>query len=124
MNDKQNPTRYFHGGHDGLLVGEYILPPAETGADNMADLNPLLRKDRVYITTNIASAMFFASAARNPMVYEVTPEGGVEDDPDSNEKGVSFACLKAKIIALHTVPEAVVQRNRLQMRVAGPVPKP
>ena len=124
MNDKPEPTRYFHGGNDGLLVGEYILPPAETGADNMADLNPLLRKDRIYVTTNIAGAMIFASAARNPMVYEVTPEGGIENDPDSNEKGVSFACPKAKIIALHTVRDAVVQRKRLQMQAAGPVPKP
>jgi len=126
MNDKQDPRnrRYYHGGNAGLPIGQYILPPAETGADNMADLNPLLRKDRVYVTKDIAGAMFFASRARNPIVYEVTPVGELEDDPDHNIKGIPFACPKAEIIGLHSVPEAVVRRNRLQMLVARPVAKP
>jgi hypothetical protein len=90
----------------------------------MADLNPLLRIDRVYVTKDIAGAMFFASRAHNPTVYEVTPEGDIEDDPDYKTPGISFACPKAKIIALYNVPDEVIRRNRLQMISAPPVPKP
>ncbi|WP_051311017.1 NAD(+)--rifampin ADP-ribosyltransferase [Bradyrhizobium sp. Cp5.3] len=124
MYDAQDPRnkRYYHGGNSGLLVGQYILPPEETGAAGMPN-NPLLRKDRVYITKDIAGAMFFASGARSPIVYEVQPEGELEDDPDHRIKGISFACPKAKIIALHSVPEAVVRRNRNQMIAAPSVPK-
>jgi hypothetical protein len=122
MNDEQDPRnkRYYHGGDGGLQVGEYILPPNDTGKDNMVGLNPLRRKDRAYMTKDIAGAMFFASRSTKPMVYEVTPEGDIEDDPDHKTTGISFACPKAKIIGLHSVPEAVVRRNRLQMMAARP----
>jgi hypothetical protein len=126
MSDELTQTmkRYYHGGNGGLLVGTYILPPAETGTKSMADFNSLLRKDRVYITTDIAGAMFFASAADYPIVYEVTPEGNMEDDPDHKTQGISFACPKAKIIAFHKVPDEVIQQNRLRMIAAPPVAKP
>ena len=120
----QTKKRYYHGGNGGLLVGTYILPPAETGAKSTADFNPLLNKGRVYITTDIAGAMFFASASDNPIVYEVTPEGNIEDDPDHKTQGVSFACPKAKIVAFHKVPDEVIQQSRLQMIAAPPVAKP
>jgi hypothetical protein len=120
----QTKKRYYHGGNGGLLVRQYILPPAETGVESMADLSPLLRIDRVYVTKDIAGAMFFASRAHNPTVYEVTPEGDIEDDPDYKTPDISFACPKAKIIALHNVPDEVIRRNRLQMIAAPPLPKP
>jgi hypothetical protein len=94
-------------------LGDYILPPNDTGKDNMIGLNPLQKKDRVYVTKEIAGAMWFASRSDSPMVYEVTPEGGL--DPDHKRKGISVACPKAKIIALHNVPDSVARRNRLQM---------
>jgi hypothetical protein len=117
MSDEHDPRRkrYYHGGNAGLVIGQYILPPIETGKDNMVGLNPLRREDRVYVTKDIAGAMFFASRADKPIVYEVTPEGDIEDDPDHNARGISFSCLKGKIIGLHNVPDYVVRRNRLQM---------
>jgi Rifampin ADP-ribosyl transferase len=117
MNDEKDPrnNRYYHGGDGGLKIGDYILPPNDTGKDNMIGLNPLRKKDRVYVTKEIAGAMWFASRSDSPMVYEVTPEGGLEDDPDHKRKGISFACPKAKIIGLHNVPDSVARRNRLQM---------
>jgi hypothetical protein len=126
MNDAQDPRnkRYYHGGGAGLLVGQYILPPDVTGKDNMAGLNPLRKKDRVYVTKDIAAAMFFASASASPMVYEVTPEGDIEDDPDHRKKDISFACPKAKIIAIYEVPNDVVRRNRLQMIAVPPLANP
>jgi hypothetical protein len=105
-------------------VGDYILPPNQTGKDNMMGLNPLRRKDRVYITKEIAGAMFFASGSDNPLVYEVEPEGELEDDPDHKGKGISFACPKAKIVGFHNIPDYVVQRNRLQMIAARTGRKP
>jgi rifampin ADP-ribosylating transferase len=118
MTDEKDPRnkRYYHGGDDGLKIGEYILPPNDTGKDNMIGMNPLRRKDRVYLIKDIAGAMWFASRSDNPMVYEVTPEDDLEDDPDHKIKGISFACPKAKIIALHNVPPDVILRNRLQMQ--------
>jgi hypothetical protein len=82
MNDAQDPRnkRYYHGGDAGLPVGQYIRPPDVTGKDNMIGPNPLRKKDRVYVTKDIAAAMFFASGSNNPMVDEVTPEGDIEDD--------------------------------------------
>lgn len=96
MNDEQDPRnkRYYHGGDAGLLVGQYIEPPNVTGKDNTVGLNPLRNKDRVYVTKDIAGAMFFASRSDSPTVYEVTPEGEIEDDPDHRAKGISFACPK------------------------------
>jgi Rifampin ADP-ribosyl transferase len=121
MTDEQDPRnkRYYHGGDAGLVVGDYILPPDVTGKDNMVGLNPLRKKDRVYVTKDIAGAMFFASRSDSPMVYEVTPEGDVEDDPDHRTKGISFACPKAKIIGFHNIPDYVIQRNRRQMNTSS-----
>jgi hypothetical protein len=67
--------------------------------------------------------MWFASASDNPLVYEVTPEGTLEDDPDHKGTGVSFACPKAKIIAIYNVPDYVVLRNRRQMYAIANPPK-
>jgi rifampin ADP-ribosylating transferase len=106
--------RYFHGGNRKLQVGEYVLPPSETGVRGMGELNPLCRDDRVYVTRNIVDARFFASASPSPVVYEVVPEE-IEPDPDCNEPGVSFACQRAKIIAIHKIPGTVVKKNRKMM---------
>jgi hypothetical protein len=43
MNNEQDPRnkRYYHGGDDGLLVGQYIEPPNVTGKDNIGGIKPL-----------------------------------------------------------------------------------
>src|SRR5262245_58057620 len=106
MTDAQDPRnkRYYHGGDAGLEVGQYILSAKEIGKDNMIGLNPLHQTDRVYVTKDIVGAMFFASGHKTPTVYEVTPEGDLEDDPDHKTRAISFACPKAKIIAIYNVP--------------------
>jgi hypothetical protein len=117
MMDVYDPRRkrFYHGGEAGLRVGDYILSPKEVGKDNMIGLNPLHSEDRVYLTKNIGDAMYFASRSDNPLVYEVTPIGELEDDPDFPTAGVSFACPKAKIIALYSIPPAVIQFCRQKM---------
>ena len=118
MSDEHDPRnkRLFHGGADGLKVGEYILPPKDTGNDNMGGRNPLRREDRVYLTKSIGDAWCFASASNKPRVYEVIPTGELEDDPDIKTKGISFACPKAKIIALYDEPPGIVEYCRQMMR--------
>ena len=115
--------RYFHGGNRKLRVGDYLLPPTETGVLGTSDLNPLCRRDRVYLTQSIDGAQFFASAALSPVVYEAVPEGEIEADPDCTEPGVSIACQKAKIVAIHKIPGKVIKKNKKRMRAAAATPQ-
>jgi hypothetical protein len=108
-------TRYFHGGSKGLRVGGYILPPGTTKALSTSDLVFTAgnhRTDRVYVTTVFRDAQRFASPNKKPVVYEVEPEGTLEDDPDAEQSGHSYACEKAKIIAIHKVPGKVIKKAR------------
>ncbi|MGO9681447.1 MAG: NAD(+)--rifampin ADP-ribosyltransferase, partial [Beijerinckiaceae bacterium] len=108
-------TRYFHGGNKGLHVGEYLLPPATTKALSTSDLVDTRgnhRTDRVYVTTVYTDAQMYAAPNGKPVVYEVEPEGSLEDDPDDTLSGRSYACEKAKIISIHKVPGKVVKKVR------------
>jgi hypothetical protein len=92
-------VRYFHGGKRGLAVGGYILPPSETKVPSTPDcgeMGGLHRKDRVYVTTALVDAQFYAAASHDPIVYEVEPQGILEDDPDCLGPGRIYACEKAK----------------------------
>jgi hypothetical protein len=65
--------------------------------------------------SNEPNGVRLASRSGSPTVYEVTPEGEIEDDPDHKSTGISFACSRAKIIGFHNIPAEVIQRNRRQM---------
>lgn len=105
---------YFHGGNRGLRVGDFILPPATTGRASTSDLiaNNVHRRDRVYVTPDVGGASLYASVQPLPTVYEVVPEGALEPDPDCSDPGLSFACPRAKIIAVHKVPGKVIKKAR------------
>lgn len=101
-------TKYYHGGRRGLTQ---ILPPSQTKekcANDYFKNNPMVaRRDRVYITTDMACAMLFA--AMDPfgkgVVYEVEPVGPVDIDPDFlGEEKISFQCSEAKIIRVASKP--------------------
>ena len=114
--------RYFHGGGRGLSVGAYVLPPSVTKVRAVSDYAPmggLHRKDRVYVTTELSDAQLFAAASRKPVVYEVEPIGTLEDDPDCRLPGRSYACEKAKIIAIHKVPGSLVKKARKVLLTKG-----
>jgi rifampin ADP-ribosylating transferase len=73
------------------------------------------RKDRVYVTTELNTAKFFAagnSALSEPAVYEVEPVGDLEEDADRKEPGLSFACEKAKILSVHKVAGKDIKKAR------------
>ncbi|MCU1287757.1 MAG: hypothetical protein JWO13_4107 [Acidobacteriales bacterium] len=42
----------------------------------------------------------------------------IEADPDCTEPGVSIACQKAKIVAIHKIPGKVIKKNQKRMRAA------
>jgi hypothetical protein len=109
--------RYFHGGKRGLQVGDYILPPAETGLVSVAGSNNLnYRPDRVYVTSSIDVARYFGSGyLGKEIVYEVVPDEELALDPDDTRPGSSFACPKARIIAIHKIPGKVIKKHQKAM---------
>jgi hypothetical protein len=115
-------VRYFHGGGRGLSVGGYILPPSVTKVQSTSDyaaMGGLHREDRVYVTTELADAQFFAAASQKPIVYEVEPQGVFEEDPDCRRPARSYACEKAKIIAIHKVPAETIVNARKMLLTKG-----
>ena len=111
----EKKVTYFHGGNRGLHVGDFILPPSETGVTCMAHAHH--RKDRAYITPDIVDANFYASDPDHdhPVVYVVKPIGEIEPDPDCNRPGGSFTCEKAEIIAIRSIPGKVIKKARKAM---------
>jgi hypothetical protein len=95
------------------LVG---LPGGRAGGKDQRACR-LAKKDRAYITPSIVDAYFYASDPDNhkPVVYVVKLEGEIEPDPDCNRPGGSFACRRAKIIAIKKVPGNVIMKNRKAM---------
>lgn len=99
--------RYFHGGPPGLTQ---IKPPSLTGE---AGLRPygtsdVSRPDRVYVTTDFASALMYAVGhpSGQGVVYQVEPISPLEHDPDCTERGLSYACRGARVIKVYPVSDA------------------
>lgn len=96
-------TRYYHGGVRGLRRGDKILPPCTTGNSTLLEyareINPNCdqRDDKIYLTTDKKWARLFAAALPRGDVYEVIPDGELEDDPDCLEKGLSYQCQSGTI---------------------------
>jgi len=117
---------YFHGGKRGLAVGGYILPPSTTkvlSAPDFVAMGGVHRRDRVYVTTDLVAAQLYAvsnsGAGQKPTVYEVAPEGDLEPDPDCRHAERSYACEKAKIIAIHNVPGKLIKKARRVLLTRG-----
>jgi len=114
--NKKPTTRYYHGGNRGLKVGQFILPPSETGKESASDFGAekVHRKDRVYVSARLEDAQFFASGSKTPVVYEVEPDGEIEPDPDC-KVGVTFSCVKAKIVGIHNVRGKTIKKFKKMM---------
>jgi hypothetical protein len=104
---------FFHGGNRGLRVGDFILPPCETGRLSTSDLVPnrVHRRNRIYVTPNKMAACLHACAHAQPTIYEVVPEE-LEPDLDCSDPGLSFASPRAKIVAIHKVPGKIIKKTR------------
>jgi hypothetical protein len=107
---------FFHGGPPGLRE---ILPPTRTGvmstldAARMATIEPggdatlaarseaVIRRDRVYLTSDPDEASLFASmnpSGQPGVVYEVEPIGDVEPDPDYSGPASVVHCRRARVL--------------------------
>jgi len=102
-----------------MKVGDYILPPSETGRNSASDFGAQVvhRKNRVYVSIRLSDAQFFASGSQKPIVYEVEPQGELAPDPDCSS-GVSFTCPKAKIISVHKIPGKIIKKHQKAVRRA------
>lgn len=96
-------VRYYHGGVRGLKQGDKILPPCTTGNSTLLqyakEINPNCdqRDDRVYLTTHKKTARMYAACLPRGDIYEVIPDGEIEDDPDCLIKGISYQCQSGTI---------------------------
>lgn len=100
-----NTTTYFHGGFPGLKPGELVLPASYTGHPRAIDFvddpqKDLVRRDRVYLTTDAAGASIYAAFYPKPpgWLYVVDPIGELEPDPDCTQPGLSFQTTKARVL--------------------------
>lgn len=106
---------YFHGGISGLYSGDRILPPSVTGLPSSADFAhgmeelaaKVVRRDRVYLTTNVEVARMWAGLhpdgdrKRGGDVYRVIPDGDVEPDLDyTGDDGMSVQAASALIVGI------------------------
>lgn len=109
-------SSYFHGGAPGLRVGDYVLPPTETGAPSLASYGAagLCRRDQVYVATDVNADVMYAAThpSGHGKVYQVEPVGAVTADPDCKVPGLSYGCAKARIVAVMSVRGKLLKRVR------------
>lgn len=102
--------KLYHGGFGGLRVGDYVLPPDETGVASTASYGAagVCRTDRVYLTTADGAATLIACLhpSGRGKYYEVEPCGDLEDDSDCDLPGLSYACAKARVTKVFQIPRA------------------
>ncbi len=93
--------RCYHGGPAGRKVGDWLLPPAQTGQRSCADAPirgaEVCNRGKVYVTPSLAAAVMFASAWPEPRVYLCEPENP-SHDPDCAVEGLSFECDRARVV--------------------------
>lgn len=101
------PKKLFHGSTVKLNVGDYLLPPSETGVKPRAhpdiDAVEFNNTNYVYLTSKLEDAQGYGSDVVKPgqkiYIYEVEPSTDVEEDPENEIFGVEggFRSRKAKI---------------------------
>jgi hypothetical protein len=111
-------AHYFHGSATKLEVGDYLLPPRQTGARRYRDAD----RDAVYVSADLRYAIFIATDKKHPVrpvwVYQVEPIGELKPhiteifwgfNGDSKRgapicSGQLFTAAKARILTRFAVP--------------------
>lgn len=95
---------FFHGGFPGLAVGDWLLPPEETGTGRRLSRYPeeagwCARLDVVYLSVHQQQARVFAGLYPDGAVYRVEPEPGVVpvQDPDA-PLGCAVMVPRARVV--------------------------
>jgi hypothetical protein len=96
----KNRLPFFHGGVPNLPVGDYILPPCETGHDAAG------RDNRVYFTIDLLQAINCALIEKGD-VYLVQPIGRLGPD-DSGIAGPHYTARRALILNRVSLPPRMV----------------
>jgi hypothetical protein len=92
---------YWHGGIDGLKVGEYILPPSVTEAERREHVHD---RDRVFVAESRHLALMYAVRHEMPgAIYRALPVGERRPGPWYDGPGV-WTCDRALILAVHDLP--------------------
>jgi hypothetical protein len=113
------PIVFYHGGRPGLHVGDFLLPPTESGVAasvdrldldgvhaNLAQAASWIRRDHVYLTSSKNDAAVYASLhqlgtpTRGGDVYRVEPVGATEPDPDYCGPDTVVHCARARIVEI------------------------
>lgn len=96
----KDPRTFWHGGRPGVQRGAFLLPPSITKSKHcgLYGAGNVHRTDRVYVTTEQAAALLYASGWPNGVIYQCEPIGTLEDDPDCWKPGLSFQCEKARVL--------------------------
>lgn len=82
-----------------MAKGQFILPPALTGAPSTANYgNHMCDRRVVYVAVDAVAALLYAVGIPDGEVYEVEPMGRLADDPDCSTAGLSFSCDRARIL--------------------------
>lgn len=112
-------TVYFHGGIPGLVPGDLLLSPEESGTKNtlstyargLAAPNGT-RRDVVYLSERQDTARAFAAFYPDGALYQAEPLGPIEPDPDAPTaavmvpRAVVVAVIRPRIVFAHRTPES------------------
>ena len=98
------------------MVGDHILPPSVTGTcftlsayDGEEESRAGYQPTRVYLTSEEEVAEVFAAMyPGGGWVYRVVPGGQLEQDPDVSERGMSWACERARVVEVVALDPARV----------------
>jgi hypothetical protein len=102
------PVRYWHGGPEGLRVGDDILAPSVTGKGVHG---------RVYVTTERWLAWTFATVHLGA-IYEVAPIGELTSSPEWAPPGSVLECDRARILSSQDIPPDLRLRISAAQRAA------
>lgn len=107
----------YHGGRGGMKKGMFVLPPSVTGSKLGQSTfgNHLTDSTKVYVTNDLVAAYVYAAFIPDGDVYEVEPVGELEEDPDCNTPGMSYACVRARITKRNRLSENQRQGIRQKM---------
>lgn len=107
MTEIESGPLLWHGGTDGLQVGDDIVPAVELArlperyalGPELYPCNPRL----VYVTSDRDIGLGYASNRRRPgggSLYRVTTDGPLEPDPDVETPGLCWRTPRAVIVAV------------------------
>ena len=108
--------KYYHGGCPNI---KRVLPPNKTKEPTTASFGAegVCRRDKVYVTSDINEAMLFASChySGKGHVYEVLPQGEIQNDPDYFGEAECLECDSAKVIKRVNVKGKVLKKIRKEL---------